>query len=504
MSSIVDSKKESYSLTQLPFIDESDQFNKLIEESDQIKKNDEQIEEIIEKPIELIKEPIKESIEESKESINEQIKEQKEESKEKKKTETNWPDINITNVTQDILLYEEDNDWKNCKDYYKFEFYKAMLNLYKTGDIVDFSKGFYQFNVENYIDTTTFERASYTINDVKVNTLIAGDIITFETDHFDFGIFVTEVQYNNTVLSKINTSIYEKPETSFILTTNFAFSTVKDTLGNCYVIKKRVDNNQMEKQISTFLNLDKQIQPSNLSVYDPTAINNDNSPYSSSYYYDTIFNENRLIYENNSFNYKTIEGTNDVIIPNQDEVAKKSETNTIKPFNCNIKGFFSVHRSKSINDEPILQCMNFEIYFINSIKSGTNSNEIINNNFLQCVKETNDGQDNYYVYLVDDSTHSSCFFSGGGFYNSNQYNPNDSNTDNNKFKLNGGINGFHIYSPYFFTDQPKPVTKQIKNYQKKNERIYIDDYKNDRLDMLRSIKTSNQNNPNDNKGCTIV
>lgn len=493
MSSIVDSKKESYSLTELPFIDESDQFIKPIEESDKIKKNDEKIEEQIEESKEeLIEKPIEEKIEEP-------IKEKTEKVEKKKKTETNWPDINITNVTQDILLYEQDNDWENCNDYYRFEFYKAMLNLYKTGDIVDFSKGFYQFNVENYIDTTTFERASYTINGEQINTLIAGDIITFETDHFDFGIFVTEVQYNSNILSKINTSIYDKPETSYILTNDFAFSTVKDTLGNCYVIKKRVDNNQMEKQISTFLNLSKQIQPSNLSVYDPTAINNDNSPYSSSYYYDTIFNENRLIYKNNSFDYKTIEGTNDVIIPSQDEVAKKSETNTIKPFNCNIKGFFSVHRSKSINNEPILQCMNFEIYFINHINSNSDSNIIIDNNFLQCRKDTNDGK--YYVYLVDDSTHSSCFFSGGGFYNSNQYN---SDNSQNKFELRGGINGFHIYSPYFFTDQPKPVTKQIKNYQKKNERIYIDDYKNDRLDMLRSIKTSNQNNPNDNKGCTIV
>ena len=511
MSNIVNSKKGYQIMSDLPTIDDSEEFierkeetEDFVERKDNIENNEEYNEsEYNESELNELILPIEEKI--NKENDKKDVKKE-------------WPEIDITNVTQDISLYESGNTWQNCKDYYNMDFYDALLNLYMTGDIIDISKvKEYRFNTENYIETTNYERGKFTINDTQYTTLIAGDIITFETDHFDFGIFVTEVKVGNNILSKINTSIYEQPERSFIFSgnDNVVFSTVKDTLGNCYVIKKRINYDQdihkMTKDMITFLNLKKTLEPTNTSIYDPEVINNNNSDYSSSYYYDTIFNENRLFYSQYGLDYgdcyKSIKGTNNVVIPSESEVAKKGTETIVQPFNCVIKGFFSVHRSKDIEEEATLQSMNFEIYFENTIKSDLNTSEqikkVIEINFLECTEEEVNGEKKYYVYLKDDSTYSSCFFSGGGFYNTNQYNSSDSSTSNYKFELKNGLSGFHIYSPYFFTDQPKPLTKKRVINDKSNQSVYIEDYKNDRLELLKSIKSTHPND-NNNKGCTIV
>ena len=449
------------------------------------------------------------------------IKEDKKENEikidlEEQKKDVEWPNMNLSNITYDIKLTDGsgENDWENCKKVFSIDYYIPLLNIYKTGDIIDLTKMIkYEFTKDNYIETTNYERSE--IDGEKV--LVAGDILTFKTRGFDFAIFVTEVSVNNQITSRINTSIYEKPENSYIYdeTKPRIFSTAKDSLGNCYVLKKiGYDQDEQNydystiKKIFPFLNIDNNLEPSNLSHYDPEGINNDNSPYASKYYYDTIFEENRLIYDYDKLIYKGIKGTNNIIIPNEEEVAKKSEIDGVKPFDCNIKGFFSVHRSKMYNEEPITQCMNFEIYFENEIKSNfiedndTQTFKSIEINFMECIK---DDQGNYRIYLKDDPSNSSCFFSGGGFYNNNQYNPEDQNTNNNLFQLEEGINDFHIYSPYFFTDQSKPYTKKPVYYKNKRDKpFYMEDYKNENMDMLKSLHMSSHPNEKNEKGCNIV
>ena len=169
---------------------------------------------------------------ENKEEIKEEVKEEiKEDNIIKKKYNLfDWSDINISNDTKDILL--DENDWKNCYDFYGIEYYEALLKLYKTGNIIYNGKELI-FNSENYIDTTYFDRSN--IN--NQNILIAGDIITFRTLNFDIGIFINEVKLNNKITSKIITDIYNKPKTTIITTNDMIFSTSKDTLGNCYVLK---------------------------------------------------------------------------------------------------------------------------------------------------------------------------------------------------------------------------------------------------------------------------
>ena len=128
------------------------------------------------------------------EKIDNEIKpieiKKEEEKKEKdlnniKSDPVDWPTVEISNITQDIKLYEVDNEWKNCKDIYGIDFYIALLNLYKTGKI--FNKGIeYDFIAENYIETTNFKRSKVNVNNQECSVLIAGDILTFETEHFDF------------------------------------------------------------------------------------------------------------------------------------------------------------------------------------------------------------------------------------------------------------------------------------------------------------------------------
>lgn len=530
MSNLLDSKKQdnfvfspnnsdsdSEDYKEVIIVDE----NKKVEIKDEIK---EEIKEIIKKEVkddlkddmnQIKKEIMEEMINEG---IDNEIKpiEIKEEDKDKEKNLNNiksnpvdWPTVEITNITQDIKLYEVDNEWNNCKDIYGIDFYVALLNLYKTGKI--FNKGIeYDFIAENYIETTNFKRSKVIVNNEECSVLIAGDILTFETEHFDFGIFVTEVNINGEITSRIDTSIYEQPKPSYIISDKDVFSTVKDTLGNCYVIKKKDENNNLTKQIYTFLNVENTIEPSNVSEYDPNSINNNNSDYNCAYYYNTLFNENRLFYNNGNLDFKQENSILDrVIIPNQDELAEKENPigEIVDQFKCNIKGLFSVHRSKKVNDEPILQCMNFEICFDSSIESMYEDNYFIGvkNNFLKCLRilDGNTYINNYEIYLRNDTDNSSCFFSGGGFYNDNQYN--DSQVNNKFYLTHDETNkfGFHIYSPYFFTDQPKPLTKK-KIINKNNDIVYMENYQNEKLDLLKSIHISTNPNDKNNKGCSIV
>lgn len=435
-----------------------------------------------------IKEEIKNEIKEE-ESKEEEVKEEiKENNNNNKYNLFDWSDINISNDTKDILL--DENDWKNCYDFYGIEYYKALLNLYKTGNIIYNGKELI-FNSENYIDTTYFDRSN--IN--NQNILIAGDIITFRTLNFDIGIFINEVELNNKITSKIITDIYNKPKTTIIATNDMIFSTSKDTLGNCYVLKYDY-NKEFINKIYPFIENNNFIIPSNKSNY-LYSINN-NSNYSSFKLTNNYFINNKLIYNNNFRLPKLnnfIENSNDVIIPNFNEFAKKNNEEIIKPFNCNIKGFLSIHRSKENLNEPFIQCMNFEINFFNNIKLyDLNSFNIFEMPFL------NYNESNNIIKFIKDLNNKSCFFSGDGFY------INNINKNFNLIENDLNIKNFSIHSPIFFTNVQQ--NNQIIKYKKKinsninNNNKIINDYinlENKNLKSLHIMENCQQNN-----NCNIV
>lgn len=415
-----------------------------------------------------------------------------------------FPDIEISNTTECIQIYEENNNWKNYYDFYnnkeieEKEFYQFLLKLFKTGDII--KDGItYEFTKDNYIDTTYFKRGYYKDDDNNIHYVLnAGDILTFQTLNFDFGIFITEVKIGDKTISKINSNIYEKPEPSYLLTNDNLFSTCKDTLGNSYVIKIDDSNfTNTKKILNTYLNTNI-IKPSNQSIFSQSIISNSN--YQTNI--NNLFKRNKLISKYNKLDYKEINNNNTIVFPNNEQKAIENNEETIKNFDCIIKGFFSFHRSKNDDDddqnEDIIQCMNFEICFDNEIKTNFENNNFkgIEINFLNYINKNN----KFYIYLKNDPTNSSCFFSGGGFYNINQHN--EGNNDNNIFEIydDNEIKGFSIHSPYFFTN----VNKVNNNHLNPKLNNYFNDYKSNDINKSIYLNENKKDNNEQNNNCNIV
>jgi len=394
----------------------------------------------------------------------------------------------LTNVTPEILLRDyklfddddnENNTWKNYESCYNEKFYKAILNIFKTGNIIYSSlDGFYTFKFidSNYEDTTKYTRGKYNGEGI----LNAGDIITIKTEHFDFGIFVTEVIKNDKVLSRINSSIYEQPDDELINEVNSYYSTVIDTNGRKYSIRMDEDENtfKISNQIIPFINPNNSfLVPSNQSKYYTIHASNMKEM-------DIILNRNTLTYNKNYANPKLQKIESDlneqsVIIPKISMFPIESENDKINNFDCNIRGFFTVHRSYKDNYNSLVNCLNFEIYFVNQIKY---SNNILTLPFLIC--DNNENQ----VCLVNDENNSSCFYSGGGFYNDNQYIKDHDFKQNNLFE----VIDFAIYSPVFFTKKLNQI-----------ESIDNEDIQNEMDELKQSIKSSVNEQPNERR-CQIV
>ena len=321
----------------------------------------------------------------------------------------NWEDIEISEETRNLTLEYNSEISKNYYETYKQDFYTFILTLIKTGDIYCNGKE-YQFIPSNYIDTTNYNRATYNNKGV----LLAGDIIAFKTDTFDFSIFVTRVKSNdneNKTLSSIRSSIYEKPEPFVDLTSDNIFSTAKDTSGNCYsIILEDKTNFNVTKRILPFLNYDLSLTPSNLSEY---CTGTCNTEFIGSDYKDKLFNNNLL--KRFPHGLRESPPVYDVVVPS--DLYSESDVDGIKPFDCIINGIFTVHRTLKTGEEEQLQCMNFEIYFDKRISTTFSDGKLtsIDLGFFEYKFNV----DRYLVGLKSDETHTSCFFSGGGFYNDN-------------------------------------------------------------------------------------
>lgn len=334
-----------------------------------------------------------------------------------------WEDVTISNETPNIDLIKDISAYTNYFSSYGTQFYRFVLTLIKTG-IIYCNGNKYEFKPDNYIDTTFFNRAVY--NDLGV--LLAGDVITFQSDNIDFSIFITRVKSINTsaVLSLIKSSIYCTPGTEIVLSKDNMFSTVKDNQGNCYSIKvDDLSDMKMTQMIMTFLNDTTQpFVPSNSSEY---FTSNNKFTFIQKDSMDNLFSNNLLKYYPDGLKSEPVEPK--VIIPT--ELYSESDTDTVKPFKCIINGIFSVHRTRKVNGDLNLQCLNFEIYFDKEISTTFNSDgklEKIDIGFFEYYLENGD----YYVKFKKDYTHTSCFFSSNDFYETNIYDESKCN----KFKVN--------------------------------------------------------------------
>ena len=215
--------------------------------------------------------------------------------------------LDLTTPSYNIL--EASN---NTYNFYSFneafdvDLYKFVLKVFQTGDInirkrvgSTLQNRTLSFDADNYIETTTYDRAKIGSDSV----LVAGDILTFQCkigtstkDNFDIAIFVTEVatgtEGNYTVTSSVKTGIMEKPPATTVTGEDETIvSTAFDTLGNAYVIrqKKTLTNVYPFLQIreSNFVT----IQPSNKSG-GVDGVNPNNNFYSM----EQIFNDNNLRY----------------------------------------------------------------------------------------------------------------------------------------------------------------------------------------------------------------
>ena len=193
------------------------------------------------------------------------------------------------------------------------------------------------------------------------------------------------------------------------------FSTVKDNQGNCYSIKvDDIHNMKMTEMITTFINgKAKPLTPSNSSEY-YESINK--FEFIQNEYIDNIFSNNLLKYHPDGLKAEPNEPK--VLIPN--ELYSESDTETVKPFKCIINGMFSVHRTNKDKGNLNLNCLNFEIYFDKEISTSFDDDgnlEKIDIGFFEYYLDNND----YYVKFKRDNTHTSCFYSGNGFYDVNIY-----------------------------------------------------------------------------------
>lgn len=269
---------------------------------------------------------------------------------------------------------------------YESTFSEYITKLYRSGKIkyknitIDFSyKG--SNNLDNYINTTLYDRAQYTFTEedtengvekVEKGMLVAGDILTYTIDttngkdstgsdvsgnvRFNVAFYITEVKVvdsneQETVTSKVKTGILdEPPETILSENGTDIISTAKDTNGNVYAIRKA----KKLEDVSAFLQTET-ITPSGGTPYDTLRVLEPTNKSKFSYYnnqyqpnYGATLKDNHLFFSN-KFGYDSLTAphpdmTGSVILPDSFPSNPITANTEIQPFDCYVKGYFVVYR----------------------------------------------------------------------------------------------------------------------------------------------------------------
>ena len=289
----------------------------------------------------------------------------------------------------------------SCKQVLNENFKSFVPLIFQTGDIIikkDGKTETLEFDNGSYTDTTYYSRAKRKISNKTESILVAGDLITFEcivdaTHRFDLAILITEVAIKlgtnqvYSIESSIKTGVMEKPPATTIYAgRTTVLSTMKDTLGHAYVVKKDIDLSKLDVFLEK--NPDetyKTLVPTNMSTNDDNSINY--HPNFTSI--DDIFDTNRLHYEDSMRNPRMVvlPTATDVDLPNSFPEPNDTDDQTIKPFDCYVKGLIMINRfgvpitctdiTKVSEDEILLQNMNYDMFDYNEIKVYTDTDDQI-------------------------------------------------------------------------------------------------------------------------------
>ena len=399
-------------------------------------------------------------------------------------------------------------------------FKNLVLSIFQPGEIIiknnpkdpDNPDTTLKFESSNYIETTYYERAKRNVSNTVENILVAGDLITFEIElknennsdvkhNLDMAIFITEVatELNGEyfVESSIKTGVKERPSSTTIdLADPIILSTMKDTLGNSYVIKSKVDL----AKIGVFL----EKKDNNYVTIAPTNM----SKRSDSINYNPNFSDINDIFDRNQLHYvDSLRNPRMVILPTATEVdlpnsfpkqsADENDT-TIKQFDCHVKGLIMFNRigSTSESTDYILQNMNFDMFDYNEIKVFTENGALkISLPWLD-ASLPNRGNDGSGLYFINPE--GSPFPKGVGAFDPL------TETERNKLKFK-----FNIYSPNFFIkgNDANVLTKEINNPNRKvlkrrddSEIFLTRTLSNDNT----YIPAKNEQSSNKDQNCSIV
>lgn len=277
---------------------------------------------------------------------------------------------------------------------------KLSKPLYDKSDLKDFE----------YINTSSYERNN-------TNTLLPLDFIQFHNDKIDIGILCLEVYNTNfEIINSCPLTIYDNDNNSIEVGDSLRdddssenddyndidtrMSTVKDSNGNVYCIKKDI----RLFEIKDYLNDENTIEPSNVSKY--SHMNSSNINYS---YINKLFKKKKIHKINN--------------IPSQNQ-------NSYNSFKCYIKGFFIMNYYSSLDDndnqpDPNKYHTNMiwleQLTLIKFISNNNKIERIIIGDFIEI--NYNNENDNYDLEIKEytlDSLHYSCIPNKSSFFSNIQ------------------------------------------------------------------------------------
>lgn len=278
-------------------------------------------------------------------------------------------DLLTTTLSDDALMvpsFKSGSETYTLYDYYSAfgsPFHEYACSLYQSGDI-SYKTITIDFGSSNYTNTTLYNRAQY---NGSTGMLVAGDMILFtiataltgddagKYARFNVGFYINEVMTKDgngvqTVQSKIKTGILEKPSPTVLYEDGTdVLSTAKDTNGNVYVVKK----DKIVSDVTTFLQTVTKTGDTSyetLDILEPTNMSKSTGQINANPNYENRFKNNHLEFSSRyGADMLTVphpSASGDVVLPDSfPSVDQDANTqNTIKTFDCYVKGYFFVYR----------------------------------------------------------------------------------------------------------------------------------------------------------------
>lgn len=470
-----------------------------------------------------------------------------------------------TNVLSDDALMnyelESSSDTFNLYDMYtafQSNFSEYVVDLYQSGDIkyqattIDFTK------INDYKNTTLYNRAQYVHTsaneatgtaEVKKGMLVAGDMLLYRIKTtvgdkdvmFNVAFYINEVMVeqdeDKKVMSKIKTGILNKPDTTdFTTNGSDIMQSAIDTHGNVYIVKagKTLEeiNTYMKKETKSTPTGDyeeiRNIEPTNMSKsVGPSSAPSDFKSTKDNFKYGHLFFDRGKGADMLTLPHPSATGS--VVLP--DSFPSEESGNTeIMPFDCYVKGYFVIYRvgvksdvtvplgsSAEIDQDYISQTYSFEMNEYSHIQCYTDSNNnvVLNTDWFSSTLQTADMTGlNLYLNPYDSSI-TAPFCATGGFFTTNCTNSKTAPTTNvftirsgdknsingsDKVVLNNNDVGFCILSNQSFVgpNSYKLVIEALKDQM--DEPIFNEDDD----ELTKSTKVSKAIQETKGRSCTIV